>query len=100
MCQRIGGQTLWDNRGQDRQCVSQVGLLGSGSALSPGQSRRPKVSDPIGEKTRPGQSVDAAGPEAGAGRLLRVKTPKGFRSGPVSPGIVSGAGEPDAELDV
>jgi transposase len=59
-----------------------------------------KYLNPTGEKTRPGQRVDPPGPEAGACGLLPVKTPEGLRYAQVSPGVVSGVGEPDASLGV
>jgi transposase len=62
------------------------------------QPAGPKSPAPPGEQTWPGQSVDAPGPAAGAGRLFQVKTPQGLRYAPVPPGVVRGVGEPDAEL--
>ena len=47
---------------EDRQCVSQVGLLRSGRAVPPEQSGRPKISRRAGEKTWQGQGLDRLGP--------------------------------------
>ena len=80
----VGGEALWDLGHEDRQRPSQVGLLGSGRAFSPGQSRRPKVPDQTGEKTRVGQSLDPLGPETRAYRLLHVTAPNRVRYGQVS----------------
>src|SRR5262249_17618386 len=81
--QGIGREALWHLRHQDRQCVSQVGLLGSGSPVPPQQSSGPKVSDPLREKTWQGQSVDRLGPQARPGGLSEI----GLRTPGVNPGV-------------
>ena len=57
-------------RHEDRQRVSQVGLLRSGRAVPAGESGRAKIPRPAGEKTWQGQSLDHLGPQAGARSLL------------------------------
>jgi hypothetical protein len=86
-------------RREERPRLAHGGLRGSSRTVSAGQPRGPKVPDEPGKPTRPGQSLDPPGPEAGARRVLRVNTAHGVRAAQVSPGVGSGAGAPNASLD-
>ena len=76
--QGVCRETLRHLRQKDWECLSHVGLVGSGRSVSTQQCPGPAVAGPFGDKTRSGQSVDDLGPQVGARRLLHVDARHGI----------------------
>ena len=92
-------RALWHLGDEDRPCVSQGGLRGSGRPVPPASSPGAEVSAPVREPARPGHGLHGPGAEARAGGLPSVETANGVREATRPPECVkSGAGAPDVSL--
>ena len=76
--QRVCWQTLRLLGSQDRQCASEVGLLGGLGAFSQSQPQRTKIRGKTFIQTRQGQSSIHPRSQIGTGRLFHAAKREGF----------------------